>query len=50
MIPYCSRQDISHEDIQAVIDAIVGLLTQGPQVPRFERALCEYTGASCACS
>ena len=45
MIPY-GRQDISHEDIQAVVEVLESdFLTQGPAGPRFEKALCELTGA-----
>lgn len=45
MIPY-GRQDISDEDIQAVVDVLKSdFLTQGPVVPNFGRALCNYTGA-----
>lgn len=45
MIPY-GRQNISEEDIQAVVDVLKSdFLTQGPVVPRFQAALCEYTGA-----
>ena len=39
MIPY-GRQDISDSDIQAVVDVLRSdFLTQGPAVPRFERAV-----------
>ncbi len=42
MIPY-GRQDISEEDIQAVIDVLRSeFLTQGPLVPAFEKAVAEY--------
>jgi UDP-4-amino-4,6-dideoxy-N-acetyl-beta-L-altrosamine transaminase len=45
MIPY-GRQSISDVDIQAVVDVLNSeLLTQGPVVPAFEGAICEYTGA-----
>ncbi len=45
MIPY-GRQHISDEDIQAVVDVLKSdFLTQGPVVPAFERAVCDYTGA-----
>jgi UDP-4-amino-4,6-dideoxy-N-acetyl-beta-L-altrosamine transaminase len=45
MIPY-GRQSISESDIQAVVDVLNSeLLTQGPIVPAFEEAICEYTGA-----
>ncbi len=46
MIPY-GRQDISEEDIQAVIDVLRSeYLTQGPTVPAFEKAVATYTGAA----
>jgi UDP-4-amino-4,6-dideoxy-N-acetyl-beta-L-altrosamine transaminase len=46
MIPY-GRQDISQEDINAVIDVLKSdFLTQGPVVPAFEKAVSDYTGAS----
>ena len=46
MIPY-SRQDISEEDI-AEVERILrsDFLTQGPTVPRFERSVASYCGAS----
>lgn len=45
MIGY-GRQSIDESDIQAVVDVLRGdFLTQGPAVERFERALCELTGA-----
>lgn len=45
MIPY-GRQDISEEDIQAVVDVLRSdFLTQGPAVPAFEQTLERYTGA-----
>lgn len=45
MIPY-GRQHITDEDIQAVVDVLKSdFLTQGPVVPAFERAVCDYTGA-----
>lgn len=48
MIPY-GRQNITEEDIQAVIDALCSdYLTQGPVVPDFERAVAEYCGAKYA--
>lgn len=48
MIPY-GRQDISEEDIQAVVDVLRSdFLTQGPAVPKFERAICDYTGVKYA--
>jgi len=48
MIPY-GRQSVSEEDIQAVVDVLRSdYLTQGPVVPRFEYAICQYTGAEYA--
>ncbi|NOI15128.1 UDP-4-amino-4,6-dideoxy-N-acetyl-beta-L-altrosamine transaminase [Vibrio hepatarius] len=45
MIPY-GKQDISQQDIDSVIDVLNSdFLTQGPQVPAFEQALIDYTGA-----
>lgn len=45
MIPY-GRQDISEEDIQAVIDVLRSdWLTQGPLVPAFEKSVAAYCGA-----
>jgi len=45
MIPY-GRQDISQEDIQAVIDVLKSdYLTQGPAVPAFEQAVALYCNA-----
>src|SRR6266852_158915 len=45
MIPY-GRQDISSEDIQAVVDVLRSdYLTQGPAVPAFEDAIAKYCGA-----
>jgi UDP-4-amino-4,6-dideoxy-N-acetyl-beta-L-altrosamine transaminase len=44
-IPY-GRQSISEEDIQAVAEALRSdFLTQGPLVPKFEQAVCDYTGS-----
>lgn len=43
-IPY-SRQDISQADIDAVVEVLRSpMLTQGPNVPEFERALGRLTG------
>ena len=43
------RQDITKEDIAAVVDVLESdLLTQGPIVPKFEKAISSYTGASYA--
>lgn len=45
MIPY-GKQDINQADIDAVIEVLRSdFLTQGPVVPAFEKALCDYTGA-----
>ena len=44
MIPY-GRQDVSEEDIKAVIDVLRSdFLTQGPIVPAFESAVTSYCG------
>ncbi|MGS0682082.1 UDP-4-amino-4,6-dideoxy-N-acetyl-beta-L-altrosamine transaminase [Shewanella sp. 125m-7] len=46
MIPY-GKQDISQADIDAVVDVLKSdFLTQGPQVPAFEQAVCDYSGAA----
>lgn len=46
MIPY-GRQEITQEDIDAVVEVLQSdFLTQGPQVPAFEQALCRHTGAA----
>lgn len=46
MIPY-GRQDITTADIDAVVAVLQSdFLTQGPVVPRFERRLADYCGAS----
>lgn len=48
MIPY-GKQDINQQDINSVLDVLKSdFLTQGPQVPAFESALIEHTGASYA--
>ena len=45
MIPY-SRQDVSQEDIDAVIEVLKSdYLTQGPMVSEFETAVSNYCGA-----
>ena len=45
MIPY-GRQDISEKDIQSVIDVLKSdFLTQGPQVPLFEKKVAHFSGA-----
>jgi UDP-4-amino-4,6-dideoxy-N-acetyl-beta-L-altrosamine transaminase len=44
MIPY-GKHHIDEEDIQAVVDVLrSGVLTQGPAVEGFERAIAEYVG------
>ncbi|MGA4604093.1 UDP-4-amino-4,6-dideoxy-N-acetyl-beta-L-altrosamine transaminase [Pseudoalteromonas maricaloris] len=48
MIPY-GKQDINQADIDSVVDVLKSsFLTQGPQVPAFEEALKEATGANYA--
>ncbi|MGL5238893.1 MAG: DegT/DnrJ/EryC1/StrS family aminotransferase, partial [Plesiomonas shigelloides] len=48
MIPY-GRQQISQDDIDAVVAVLQSdFLTQGPQVPAFELALQQATGAQYA--
>lgn len=48
MIPY-GRQDISQADIDAVVSVLKSdFLTQGPMVPRFEKAIAEKVGAKYA--
>ncbi|SQD80154.1 UDP-4-amino-4,6-dideoxy-N-acetyl-beta-L-altrosamine transaminase [Moritella yayanosii] len=45
MIPY-GKQDINQQDIDAVIAVLQSdFLTQGPQVPLFEQALIDHSGA-----
>ena len=45
MIPY-GRQDISQADINAVLEVLRSdWLTQGPIVPKFEKAVANYVGA-----
>lgn len=44
MIPY-GRQDISQADIDIVVEVLHSdFLTQGPMVPRFERAVADHVG------
>ncbi len=44
MIPY-GRQNIEEDDIQAVVEALrEPLITTGPLVEKFERAVADYTG------
>lgn len=48
MIPY-GRQAINQTDIDAVVEVLKSdYLTQGPKVPAFERAVCNYTGVEYA--
>ncbi|WP_404418449.1 UDP-4-amino-4,6-dideoxy-N-acetyl-beta-L-altrosamine transaminase [Marinospirillum sp.] len=45
MIPY-GKQSISQQDIDAVVEVLQSdFLTQGPQVPAFEKAVADYCGA-----
>jgi UDP-4-amino-4,6-dideoxy-N-acetyl-beta-L-altrosamine transaminase len=45
MIPY-GKQDITQQDIDSVVDVLKSdFLTQGPQVPAFEKSLMRLTGA-----
>ncbi|NNM81508.1 MAG: UDP-4-amino-4,6-dideoxy-N-acetyl-beta-L-altrosamine transaminase [Burkholderiales bacterium] len=45
MIPY-GRQDLSEEDIQAVVEILrADYITQGPAVPAFEESVAGYCGA-----
>jgi UDP-4-amino-4,6-dideoxy-N-acetyl-beta-L-altrosamine transaminase len=48
MIPY-GKQDINQQDIEAVLNVLKSdFLTQGPQVPAFEKAVTSFTGAKYA--
>lgn len=50
MIPY-GKQDINGDDIEAVINVLQSdFLTQGPQVPAFEKCVAEYAGAMYGCA
>lgn len=41
------RQEVTQDDIAAVVQVLNSeLLTQGPVVPAFEKALCDYTGSN----
>jgi len=45
MIPY-GKHNVDDSDVHAVVDVLENqFLTQGTQVPIFEKALCDYTGA-----
>jgi len=45
MIPY-GKQNISEEDIEAVVKVLRSdFITQGPTLPRFEKAIATHTGA-----
>ncbi len=45
MIPY-GKQDISQADIDSVVDALKSdFITQGPQVPLFEKTVADHVGA-----
>ncbi|WP_100642153.1 UDP-4-amino-4,6-dideoxy-N-acetyl-beta-L-altrosamine transaminase [Alteromonas facilis] len=45
MIPY-GKHNVIQQDIDAVVDVLTNkFLTQGETVPRFEQALCDFTGA-----
>jgi dTDP-4-amino-4,6-dideoxygalactose transaminase len=46
VIPY-GRHDIAQEDIESVVEVLKSdFLTQGPVVPKFEKKLCQITGAN----
>ncbi len=48
MIPY-GKQNINSADIDAVINVLRSpFITQGPVVPQFEQALCDFTGGKFA--
>ena len=48
MIPY-GKQDLNEADIKAVLDVLNSdFLTQGPQVPLFEKSISEYCGSDYA--
>ena len=48
MIPY-GKHHIDEDDIAAVVDVLrSGVLTQGPAVELFEKAVAEYVGAKYA--
>lgn len=46
MISY-GKHNVNQQDVDAVVDVLENqFLTQGAQVPAFEKALCDYTGAN----
>ena len=48
VIPY-GRQDVSQEDINAVVDVLLSdFITQGPVIQQFERRVADYCGANYA--
>ena len=48
MIPY-GRQEITQDDIDAVEEVLQSdFLTQGPQVPKFEKVVSDYCGSKYA--
>ncbi len=48
MTPY-GKQEITSDDIESVVKVLKSdFLTQGPAVPQFEKALCDYAGSSYA--
>ena len=48
MIPY-GKQDINQADIDSVVNVLKSdFLTQGPQIPLFEKYVSDYCGASSA--
>ena len=48
MIPY-GKQEITQQDIDAVVSVLQSdFLTQGPQVPAFEKSLTDFTGVEYA--
>lgn len=50
MIPY-GKQEINQQDIDAVVSVLKSdFLTQGPQVPAFEKAVTDFTGSQFGCA
>ncbi|GAA4364638.1 UDP-4-amino-4,6-dideoxy-N-acetyl-beta-L-altrosamine transaminase [Kangiella marina] len=50
MIPY-GKQDINQQDIDAIFSVLKSdFLTQGPQVPAFEKVVTEFTGSKFGCA